>query len=734
MAPVLFVPVLALLVSLLACGDDAPPGPMEDAAMPDGETSMVTPPEIPWVASGVPPIALTPCPDGWRETGDGIAECDPYPADGPESCASGEAHFPGEAGCRPIGDPCPATGFAPALPTEGVIYVDVAAAPGGDGTLAAPFTSLTDVSWSSLTAGTTVALAAGSYDGVASLKAGVSLVGACVAETVLTGVDAPVAAVVLVTSAGDAASLSNVTIRDASQLGVLVGDGRALDIDGVRIEGAEDRGISVEGAGSRVVASDIVIEDTRGVARLENGGVAVNDGATLEMRRFILSDNDEAGALAANPGSTLTLEHGAIRRTRFRPSDRMAGFGVTIFSDAEATLASLLIEECRTAGLSLTTGSVSVTDLVVRQTRTRASDGTGGIGVFLEEGAALNGRRIVIAENAETALLVRDRESTVTLEDVVARGLPDESAADGRGMSVEGGASLSATRMALTDNAGSGLVTDQPETGVQLTDVVVATSVRGVSVETGSAMVGTRLLITDNEEAGLIIARNAMTTLTDSVVRRTVASSFDGDFGRGVSLQEEARIEATRVEISENQEIGFFAALASTATLDDVSVRDTLPDPDGTAGHGLVAQQASRVTGQRVAIDGAHGIGLLALFDAVADLRAVVIERVEEQTCTSCAGTTYGHATAALSSDITLSDFTIRDAATCGVLLDLFEGGRAPSVDLVDGTIERTAIGACVQVEGYDLDRLTSGVRYQDNGTNLDSVRLPSPELAGVVE
>ena len=47
--------------------------------------------------------------------------------------------------------------------------------------------------------------------------------------------------------------------------------------------------------------------------------------------------------------------------------------------------------------------------------------------------------------------------------------------------------------------------------------------------------------------------------------------------------------------------------------------------------------------------------------------------------------------------------------------------------------MENTAIGACVQVAGYDLDRLTQDVVYVDNGANLEATSLPVPSGAGVV-
>ena len=57
-------------------------------------------------------------------------------------------------------------------------------------------------------------------------------------------------------------------------------------------------------------------------------------------------------------------------------------------------------------------------------------------------------------------------------------------------------------------------------------------------------------------------------------------------------------------------------------------------------------------------------------------------------------------------------------------------------IDLQDGDVRANAIGACVQVDGYDISRLTAGVAYQDNDRNVESTFLPVPDggapLAGL--
>jgi hypothetical protein len=54
-------------------------------------------------------------------------------------------------------------------------------------------------------------------------------------------------------------------------------------------------------------------------------------------------------------------------------------------------------------------------------------------------------------------------------------------------------------------------------------------------------------------------------------------------------------------------------------------------------------------------------------------------------------------------------------------------------LDLQEGTVSGSAIGACVQIDGYDVGRLSNAVRYEDNDTNLESTSLPVPELPALL-
>ena len=137
------LPVWAVLI-LIGCGGE----PVDDDASASPDAGLVTAPQIPWLEDAVPPIALTPCPAGWREVppegAAGLATCDPYPEGGPSDCAEDEAHFPGEPGCTTIGSACPVGEFADGLADDGTVRFVRAGATGGDGTRALPIGTIAE--------------------------------------------------------------------------------------------------------------------------------------------------------------------------------------------------------------------------------------------------------------------------------------------------------------------------------------------------------------------------------------------------------------------------------------------------------------------------------------------------------------------------------------------------------------------------------------------------------------
>jgi len=681
----------------MACGDDGAPA---DSAVPDATPDSgvgVAAPEIPWIADGVPEIVLTPCPEGWRESDVlGVTECDPYPPLGRTPCGlPGEAHFPGEAGCRPIGDPCPTGEFAEGLPTDdSVIYVSAAAAPGGDGGSASPFTALSDVRWSALSSGAVVAIGRGTYEGTLPLEAGVRVVGACVAETILTGVDFPAPAVVSVTTAGEPASVRNVTIRDAPQRGAQAERGRTLELRGVHVERASEHGVFVFDEGTTLTLVDVVIEGTLPRAGSGTGGrgAQVGSGATLDGTRVIFGDNHDVGVIVGQAGSSARLVDSVVRDTRAQELDFGGGRGLNVQEAGRLVAERLLVDGNLEIGL-VASGpgtELTLTDVIVRDTAARERDGMLGRGIELQDGAHLAANRLVVRGNRHTGIFAADDRTEIVLEDAVVRNTAPQSSDDRGG--------------------------------------------RGVNVQAGALVTAARLLVSSNHEVGIFASDfGTRIELEDVAVRETEARALDGGGGRGIGVQGGAHLTALRLVVDEGREVGLYAAdEGSVVSLMDAVVRRTLPQTsDDSAGRGVQVQGGAGLDGVRVEVDASREVGIAVLTGAAVDLSDARVTLVERAACamTSCMDAPFGYAVSVGSATLRLTRFSIDRAATCGVLLAPdHELSEPPEADLASGVVSGSPIGACVQVDGYDLSRLTNGVAYRDNGINLESTMLPVPQ------
>ncbi|MBW2462559.1 MAG: hypothetical protein JRH11_13000 [Deltaproteobacteria bacterium] len=635
--PALLTALLASCVTLLACGDDA--APVSDAGTDAGADAdrVAAPPEIPWLADGVPPIMLAPCPDGWREvTGDSVLECDPYPEGGPETCGPGEAHFPGEAACRPIGDACPTGDYATTLPTDGtVLYVNPTASAGGDGSLAAPYAGLAEVRWISLAAGTTVALAKGTYEGTLPVRGGVRVVGACARDTVITGVDGPVQAVVTVASAGERAEVHNLTIAPLRQSAVVVRGGREAMLTGVLIDGAQFIALSVVEAGSVLTIEDSVVRDTRPSPANGTLGRAldVEGGGRIEASRVVLERNREVAAHAGGEGSALVLSDVAIRDTMAQSSDGVLGRAVNLQFGARLDASRLLVTGNRDTGLYVgEAGTMAeLVDVIIRDTESQESDGAGGRGISVVRGATVSGARVLVAQNRELGIYVKGTGTTLSLVDSVIRDTAPQL---------------------LRNEAG-----------------------RAVNVQAGARFDALRVLFASSHEVG-IYARDPATTvsLTDSVVRDTESAVGSGVAGRGIETRAGARLEGLRLLVTRNRDVGILVAGVDVqAVLTDVVVRDTAAGRSAVVagGTGVHVQTRARLEGERLEIDGAEMAGLTVAAGSFADVSDLSIFRIEPPPCATpgCEELLFGYGASCIGSEAHIRRFEIRGARLCGVFV-----------------------------------------------------------------
>jgi hypothetical protein len=460
----------------------------------------------------------------------------------------------------------------------------------------------------------------------------------------------------------------------------------------VLIERAMGQAILAAVDGTVVTASDLVVRETRSLGGSSGWGVSISMGARFEGERVLAIQNSELGIYALDEGTELVLSNSVVRETHASEFDGTLGWGIGVAAGAHLLGSSLLIEESRDTGIIvLNPGSEAVlSDVLVRATQTEEASGTLGSGVFVKDGGRLEADRLCVRGNP-TGIAEESEDAEIVMRDLVVLDTIDERDSTGRGILILGGSRFEATRFLVARSRDVGILAGFPGTTV---------------------------------------------TLTDGVVRETAPRASDGFRGRGVEAGTGSRLDATRLLVTDVRDVGLLVLDEFTeASVTDVLIQNVRSrEGDGFFGYGMEVSNGPRTTGERLRIDGVQGLGLMSATGASADLRDVEVANVTPISC-DCPAANYGDAIIAVGGSLRLASFDVHEAESCGLFVvnhPLAPG--IPALDVMSGVVSQTSIGACVQVDGYDLDRLTADVVYIDNGTNLDSTMLPVPDVSAVTE
>ncbi len=754
-----------LLLTQVACSDDGGTGPA-DAAPPDApvdsamiDPSAPAPPDIPWLEEGAPDIApaaapqLTPCPSGWTETELGeVTTCAPYPTSAPDSCAAFEAHFPGASGCARVGTACAADGWPGGLAASGVAYVR----PGGsgDGSRAAPFGRIADA----LTSGaTTIALAEGTYAEAVTLGAGVGLVGACAEGTRLTRA---------VRLEGDGASIANVSVEGATitseaettisdvttdgsvraAAGALTlarvairGEGLAATagatVDGAElvIDGASGDAVYVAGDGSRVDLEDVGIFGAGGY------GLQIVGGATARIERAAIVGS--ARANVSNAGGTGALVDVVLGGDGSAPTTREEQ-GI-VQSDGELTLSRVVLTDSGWAGIDLWGGALGATDLVIHGTVPVAGDASSGYGITAVVGT-LSLERAHVAENTSCGILTDVGEATLTDVTVVDTR---ESVATATGLSFGRGMQIAArtatlSRLRARGNVRAGISIIGEETNADLADVHISDTAGSMADGNGGECLFIadratvhveRTLLERCEFAAIATREGGSLTATDLVCRDVTSPNNFGISGYGIRAEVGGIADVTRALIERISLAGIHVVDdGSAVTARDLVVRDMLGEETfGLHGWGLGATNGGQADLTRARISRPRYVGIVTNGPG-SRLTAVdlVLEDTLEARCADelCADAPFGIGLGAYSgAAVDLSSFLITRSHVIGVQL----AGEG-MVDLANGEVSMSPVGANVQTDPFVIERLTEGVAYRENEQNLVTDALPVPTFGGV--
>jgi len=505
---------------------------------------------------------LTPCPSGWTElvTPDGTAYCDAWGGGEPEECELGEARFPGEEACAPVGTPCDDMDeFAADLPADAsIVYVRPGGGLGADGSRAFPFHRITDA-LAAAPSGGVIALARGTYAELLAIRRpDVTLWGACAAGTILTS-------------------------STSSEAGAIVGVAESgVVIKNLSVAGAERPGIVVTGAGDELTLEGVAVE------RVRTAGITAIDHAHLVASRIVVRD------IAAQ-----------LSTLRF-------GFGVLVQTGATAELDGLSIQRAHLAGLQVNGGDettvVHVTDVVLRDS---LSDETGtgrGFGIEVLRGGQVTLVRADVRHNRSAGIVCQDPGSRVDAIDTTFRDtLPDEvNASTTLNVLVQGGCAGSLTRVLSSASAVLGVGAFDGTSTFTVSDLLVAptradvaTTDWGMVLARGVGATIERLTLEASHEIGLLVTDpGTHVTASDVTVAHTEGAGFASGtgFGTGLAVQDGASLTLHGALLDRTRLLGLAALGAGTVLdADAVDVIDTLPASceesfcaGASGGHGVV--------------------------------------------------------------------------------------------------------------------------------------------------
>jgi hypothetical protein len=262
--------------------------------------------------------------------------------------------------------------------------------------------------------------------------------------------------------------------------------------------------------------------------------------------------------------------------------------------------------------------------LVVRDTRPR-SDRASGRGLEAQPGTSVELHRAAFERNRDVGLFATGGGTSVLLEDVVVREtLPRlRDGTRGLGVQAQDGAMVDIRRSAVERNGQVGMAATGAGTVLLVSDVVVrdtqglgtGANGRGLELQDGARVEVRRTLLHGNREFAVFAAEAGTSVLLEDVlIRDTAAQPSDGEFGRGVSAQSGAEVRVRRAVLVRNVDaaLAVFGA-GSSLRVEDAVVLDTQSAPtDGLFGAGVLALDGGRFELQRGLFRGNHHVALFA--------------------------------------------------------------------------------------------------------------------------
>jgi len=544
--------------------------------------------------------------------------------------------------------------------------------------------------------------------------------------------------------------------------------GASIELTRVVLERAHLAGMTLSG-GATATFDTVVLRDVESTPAGDLGGGVLLIGAAIDGQKLAIVDTRSRAVAAETGGNSIDLDDLIIHRVRPQAVPEREGTGIGMTQDGTVTLNRTFIGETHMAGIWTAFGpTVTATDLTIHDVEVDIWRGTMGMGIAINTGSTLTLERADIRRVRSGGILAFEEGALLTATDLTIEGVTPDTRGDyAVGIQIQQGSSTVLSRVRIEDAQEIGI--SAIEHGqMTLSDITIVDAERGMDVAWTDDASVSRVSV---EGAGSGIVLYDFTgaaedlTVRDGIAEGNhhalqIAGATDADVRRvridntgGLALHvadgatarvEDLTIDALvgngyaigmsgggQLELTRAAVTGFVAwgliieDPGSVLRATDLLVRETRASADPfDNGFGLAVQNGGRAELSRAAFIDVTDYALIAYGGEIvgSDVSAINVRR---RRCAdgACADAPGGVGLGAwVGSTVSLTNFVVDGADLCGVLV-----ADDSQLDLMNGEVANTAIGACVLSDAYDFERLTRDVTYHDNDSNLDSTRLPTP-------
>ena len=630
-----------------------------------------------------------PCPAGFQSDPSGWGCHEVLPA---AACTGATYESLGSTTCQPIGD-C-TTAFPPA---GAALFVSASYT--ASQTDATHFTTI-GAAVAAAPAGAIVAVDSGTYTEAVTVASPVSVIGRCAEKVILQSPGGEVA--------GFQVTASGVTVHGLTMSGfrgAVVETNGAATVDACLVQASISGGLVAIG-GSMTVTGTRIVDTVQGAsaAELDLGfGVFVTQGAKVTVTQSAIVDSTVCGLAVSGPADAKVTQS-IIVGTRVHadnamdPSAGSGGSGLAVDQQGTAEITNCAIIGNHNNGVEADTAGaiVTVQGSIVRDTL--ADINPTGNGLEAASGGIITIDSSALVGNANLAMAVAQSGSKVTATNTVVRGVNATGALVGQGITVDFGATLSLTGVAIVGMRDGGLRVQGKGTTATVSGSLVRDTVPFADPSQGYS-----------NGIGLLSTYGASSTVTDT----TVASNTDANIVVGSACDQ-----------------AYPKDCGGSASLSKLVVLSARPDATGNFGVGLQA-----ANGATLAVDS-------SVF-ASNYQTAVILGKTSSSTITGSVlrgtgvGTksTFGYGLVVIDgATAEVSGSSMRDNLGVGVAVDGSELGVDSSfiannqvgVYVASGMLQELAAQPAML---SPLEVAVSQTQFIGNATRVSSTQLPLPTI-----